>query len=490
MSVDTVREEQAIRRMTEHLVQVFTGIHTAEHVEVVVGTARHRFDGRPVRDFIPVLIERVVRQELETAARASEETPPEAVAHASQNTTADVRSDAAAGTSPDIAGDTVDSPGIHAPENSAAPRIWTERVRSKGFLSLALAAVVVVAVVVVVTTGGQESETPAAAPPPLATVRGVIGSEKTAFFEDPQVVKAFAAKGVKVEVDPAGSRQIATSIDLGRYDFAFPSSAPAADRIQRQRHVSQKYTPFSSPMAIATFQPIADLLTKAGVVKKGAVRTFDVARYLALVAEDKRWDQLAGNKVYPVRKNILVSTTDPRTSNSAAMYLAIASYVANGNTVVHGATAEVEVLPTVSKLFLRQGYTENTTEGPFDEYLAVGMGPSPLVWIYEAQFVDAAAQGRIKPGMVLTYPSPTVLSKHTLVPLNASGDKIGRLLSTDPELQRLAAEHGFRSGDASQFAKVAADHDVPVAADLIDVVDTPSYDTLEQLLDGVAKSYG
>jgi hypothetical protein len=91
--------------------------------------------------------------------------------------------------------------------------------------------------------------------------------------------------------------------------------------------------------------------------------------------------------------------------------------------------------------------------------------------------------------MVLMYPSPTVLSKHTLVPFNAAGDRVGRLLSTDPELQRLAAEHGFRSGAAAEFAKVTADHNVPVVSDLIDVVDTPTYDTLEHQLAGVAKSY-
>nr|SBO95904.1 hypothetical protein BN4615_P5420 [Nonomuraea gerenzanensis] len=120
----------------------------------------------------------------------------------------------------------------------------------------------------------------------------------------------------------------------------------------------------------------------------------------------------------------------------------------------------------------------------------MGMGPSPMVWIYEAQFVEAAAHGQVKPGMVLLYPSPTVLSKHTLVPLKPSGDRLGRLLSTDPRLQRLAAEHGFRSNDTGSFAEVAAAHGVPVAKDPIDVVDIPSYDTLEHLLEGVAKSYG
>ncbi|WP_312881290.1 hypothetical protein [Actinomadura alba] len=320
----------------------------------------------------------------------------------------------------------------------------------------------------------------------------MIGSEKQAFFADPQVRKALERQGLKVDVDPAGSRQIATSVDLGRYDFAFPSSSPAADRIQKDRGITTKYAPFSSPMAIATFQPIVDVLAKAGVVAagRGGVRTFDVRRYLDLVDKGTRWDQLAGNTAYPVRKNVLVSTTDPRSSNSAAMYLAIAAYAANGGEVVQGAEAEARVLPLLSRLFLDQGYTENTTEGPFEDYLSIGMGKTPLVCVYEAQFVHRAVRGDIKPGMVLTYPSPTVLSKHTLVPLNANGDKVGRLLTSDAGLQRLAARYGFRTAQPDQFAQVAAEQQVPVAADLIDVADPPSYETLERLLRAVEKNYG
>jgi hypothetical protein len=326
-----------------------------------------------------------------------------------------------------------------------------------------------------------------AARKPIA-VRGVIGSEKQDFFRDPQVVKVFADHGLKITVDSAGSRQIATSVDLGTYDFAFPSSAPAADKIQRERGITVKYAPFSSPMVVATFQPIAVLLAAAGIGKNGpAGWTFDVARYLELVSKGTRWDQLRGNTVYPVRKDVLVSTTDPRSSNSAAMYLAIASYVANGSTVVQGTAAENKVLPLMSKLFLGQGYTENTTEGPFEDYLSAGMGKTPLVLAYEAQFVGHAVRGDIRPDMLLMYPSPTVLSKHTLVPLDARGDTVGRLLTSDPELQRLAALHGFRT---TSFAKVAAERRVRVAPDIIDIADPPSYDTLEHLLDGIAKRYG
>jgi hypothetical protein len=87
------------------------------------------------------------------------------------------------------------------------------------------------------------------------------------------------------------------------------------------------------------------------------------------------------------------------------------------------------------------------------------------------------------------YPSPTVQSKHTLISLNANGEKLGELLSTDTQLQQLAARHGFRTTDESQFANVVSQNKVPVAKDVIDVADTPTYDTIERLLDAVSKSY-
>jgi hypothetical protein len=299
-----------------------------------------------------------------------------------------------------------------------------------------------------------------------------------------------------VTVDTAGSRQIATSVDLKNYDFAFPSSATAAERIlqpsgNRPAVTGKTYAVFSSPMAIATYQPIVDLLSASGIAKQvDGVWYFDIRKYVDLVRAGWRWDTLPGNTTYPVRKRILVTTTDPRTSNSAAMFLSIASYVTNNSTVVQSAADEKKVLPLVAPLFVNQGYTDSSSEGPFDDYLSLGMGKTPMVCIYEAQFVDAAVRNKLKRGMVLMYPSPTVQSRHTLLSLNPEGDKLGELLSTDPELQQLAAKHGFRTADADQFTKVVSQYSVPaVAKQVLDVADTPTYDTLEHLLDGVSKSY-
>ncbi|MEU5262583.1 hypothetical protein [Amycolatopsis sp. NPDC021455] len=351
-------------------------------------------------------------------------------------------------------------------------------------VSIGLAVVLLLAVVGVIIWGDDSK-------PDLTTVRGVIGSEKQAFFTDQRVVDAFARHGVKVEVDTAGSRQIATTVDLGKYAFAFPSSSPAAQKIQRDRKVTTVYTPFQSPMAVATFEPIVALLKANGVVRKGAgdYDVFDIGKYLELAKAGTRWDQLPGNTAYPARKNVLVTTTDPRESNSAAMYLSIVSFVANGNTVVSTPEQEAKVLPSVAKLFLDQGYTQNSTEGPFEDYLSAGMGKTPLALVYESQYVGRVVRGdgSVRPDMRMLYTAPTVYSKHTLVPLSADGDKVGRLLATDPELGKLAATFGFRTNDPKLFADVAAPAHAP--ADLVDAVEPPSFETLERLLDAVGKQY-
>jgi hypothetical protein len=71
-------------------------------------------------------------------------------------------------------------------------------------------------------------------------------------------------------------------------------------------------------------------------------------RYLELVRKQTRWNELLGNTVYPARKSLLIASTDVRTSNLAAMYLAIASYVSNGERVVENAAQGDRVINGVA----------------------------------------------------------------------------------------------------------------------------------------------
>jgi hypothetical protein len=362
------------------------------------------------------------------------------------------------------------------------------------WLSIGLAVVVGVGVLVAIGVSVAGRLNPGGATnTPATAVSGVIGSEKQPFFDDPDVKAAFHSHGIDIHVNTAGSRQIATSTDLSKYDFAFPAGEPAAVKIKTDRKTSASYQPFFSPMVVASFKPIADLLVAAGAASnKGAYYTLDMSAYMALVAQNKRWSDLPNNTAYHVGKSILITSTDVRSSNSAAMYLAMGSYVANKDNIVQDQGQADAVLPAVEPLFLRQGFTEASSAGPFDDYLTIGIGKTPLVMIYESQFLAQAESksSSITKDMVLMYPTPTVFSKHTLVPLNSKGDQVGRLLQNDGTLQKLEIKYGFRTADAAAFKAFASSHGVGIPDSIADAVGTPTYEVLEYMISAIEKKIG
>lgn len=147
-------------------------------------------------------------------------------------------------------------------------------------------------------------------------------------------------------------------------------------------------------MVIASWKPIADLLVQQGIAANlGSYYTLDMAKFLELMKAEARWKDIPGNTAFTANKSVLITSTDVRTSNSAAMYLALLSYVANGNNIVQSLDAARPMLPVLSGLFLRQGLRPTSTREPFEDYLVQGMGHSPIVIIYEAQYVAQAARG-------------------------------------------------------------------------------------------------
>lgn len=325
----------------------------------------------------------------------------------------------------------------------------------------------------------------------VVTIKGLIGSEKEAFFLDPKVSEALRKNGIEVQFDKAGSRTIATNPNLGNYDFAFPAGAPAAAALRQNPNFKKAYDEFFTPMAIASWKPIATLLVGNGIAADlGGYYTLDMAQYLQWVAKNTKWSDLKDNAGYKVNKSILITSTDVRQSNSAAMYLALASYVANDNNVVQNEAEIQKVMPLIESLFLKQGFTEYSSEVPFQDYVSMGMGKAPLVMVYESSYINQAAQpGGITPEMALMYPEPTIYTKHTLIALSANGQKLGELLQTDPELQRLAVENGFRNANTELFKQVKKARSLSLPDNLVNVVDPPSFDFLERMIQQIEQKY-
>lgn len=323
-------------------------------------------------------------------------------------------------------------------------------------------------------------------------VVGLVGSEKVPFFQDERVLAALRSHGLEVTVQKAGSREIATSFNPNEYDFVFPAGIPAAQKIQQEHNVSSSYSPFFTPMVIASWRPIADLFVQQGLATdEGGYYLLDMAKLLPLLEAELRWNELEGNTALPVNQSILIRSTDVRTSNSAAMYLALMSYVANDNNIMQSVADAQADLPFLSGLFLRQGLLPSSTQEPFEDYLVKGMGHSPIVIIYEAQFIAQAAlqNGTILPDMVLMYPTPTIFTEHVLIPFSKVGQQLGELLETDPELQKLAIEYGLRNSNLAEFREFTAVHNIALPDTIVNVIEPPSYEVLEGLIQLIEQKY-
>ena len=336
---------------------------------------------------------------------------------------------------------------------------------------------------------GNEGDTTGGSGGKLTQLHGVIGSEKRAYFEDPDVVTRLEELGYRVSVTTAGSRQIATTTDIAEQDFVFPSSAPATQKVREQGSGYSVDFPFFTPMAVASWKPIADLLVAEGVVsEQNGAYTLDVNKYMDLARSGKRWRDLG--EAYPSPRNVQIRSTDIRTSNSAAMYLSLLAWeVAERDPERRDDV--VFLIDEIAPFFTAQGYSEASSSGPFTDYLSQGMGAAPMVMVYEAQFLGEQMRpnSRIRDDMVLLHLSPTVLANHGIVGVSAGGKELGRLLSNDPQLQQLAGRHGFRPANSGSLADELADRGFDAPSDYVNSIDPPSYDRLEQLIDGVGQRY-
>ncbi|MFE9633677.1 hypothetical protein [Streptomyces sp. NPDC006463] len=304
-------------------------------------------------------------------------------------------------------------------------------------------------------------------PDPTATktvVNGVIGSEKSAFFHDPNVVKALAAKNYEVKTETSGSWAM-DQLDLKKLDFAFPGSSEPAKEVEAAAGVkgAQETKPFYSPLVVIARSNAAKVLADNGLAKTTGKNTGTLLMgpFLKAAAEDRTWQQLPGSSAHAeLTGTVFIKTTDPATSNSGALFLAATSNVANGNNVVSDDAGIARTAPLMRKLISVQGALEPSTDDPFRAFIS-GSG-EPLILVYESQVASLLLQkqgGGNVDDMVVLYPDTTVNTAHTFVPLSDKAKALGTLLATDPKLRELALRHGFRPQDGvPEFTTATAPH--------------------------------
>ncbi len=338
-------------------------------------------------------------------------------------------------------------------------------------LGIFLAVLLIGGVAAAVVAGRDSGEAGTA----TKTVRMVIGSEKAEFFADPDVVGALAAEGYTVEAETSGSWAM-DSLDLEGYDLAFPSSrAPAAELAGKYGVRGTLPRPFYSPLVVVSRRAAAEVLARNGLAALGKEKpgTLKMDAYLDAAGRDRTWQQLEGAERHgELTGTLYISSTDPESSNSGALYLAAASYVAGGGKVVANDAETGRVAPLLRKLVRVQGAQQSSTDAVFRDFVS-GAG-NPLVLVYESQVATLLDELQTADDLVVLYPDTTVNSDHTAVPLTENGRAVAELLSNDRTLRKLAVRHGFRpQGDTAEFAAAAVGRTAYLKPRLTDVHQAP-----------------
>lgn len=325
-------------------------------------------------------------------------------------------------------------------------------------------------------------------------LKGLISLDVEGYFKDARVLQRLAAKRLPVEVVRVGSREMASKVVAGSApDFLFSSGVvavpPIIEAARKLNLPATQVAPFHSPLVLASWEPIAKILVANGLAKAVSPKVYsvDIERLTKLMLARKKWKELKDAAGYDVSRSVLVSTTDLRRSNSGALYLALTSAALNGEVVTDQASGQKLALQ-LAELFKRQGYQENYVDGNFDDYVSIGMGKTPMAFIYEYQMVRHALQKKgIGADMVLMYPQPTLVNKEVFVALNERAKALGELLATDPELQGIAVEYGFRIADTERFVSAVKPTGLAVEPRVTQVIDPPASEVMARMIDTVAQ---
>lgn len=319
-------------------------------------------------------------------------------------------------------------------------------------------------------------------------IRGIITSEKENFFKDERVKAIFSKHGFDVQFERMASGKIAQAnnvAELNNADFVFPSGVQTSDKLKSNLKGSQAYNVFYSPMVIATWNPIFDILKSNKVIKKvGDYEALDMESFMKLAENGVRWKDLKNSDSYPVNKVVLVSSSDSRFSNSAKMYLSLNSYVLNGHNVVSTNQEVDKVMPVLKHIIQAQGNRESSSTNMMSDYMSIGRGKVPMMFAYESEFLENAFRnGGLGKDMKLVYPTPTVFTKHVMVILNPKAQALVDLFKKDEDLKKFAIEYGFRLEGEAGIVQRAKAINIDIPEVVVDVIDPPNYDVLDYMAD-------
>ncbi|MFK0247822.1 hypothetical protein ACIQUM_24280 [Amycolatopsis azurea] len=344
-------------------------------------------------------------------------------------------------------------------------------------------------------------------------LRGKMGS-KSDLFEDAKVQEILMRHNIRVHVTRTGSRDAATH-DLSQYDFVFLSGEPTAGLVRRAR--ADQWTgsarqPFTSPIVLATYRRYAETLARKEIASKppgqpdSLYYTLDTGKFIETMRLGQTWDSLGVREFGAANGNrVLAQTSNVCDSNSGATYLILLAFLENDRQVPvvdpqpAGApagppnlSAARELAGRIKPLVAAQGFSSSDLS---ESYANQAEGDKPIVVIYEHQYLAMQLRAKAQSGhpdldRVLLYPKDNILTKPQFLALKPEAERLGELITFDPDLQRRAMELGFGVATPAGSTKSARLYDflreqgltAPEVADNDSTTPLPDNLVLEQMI--------
>ncbi len=287
---------------------------------------------------------------------------------------------------------------------------------------------------------------------PALTIKGIVGSEKSNFLENPRVKAILRDKyGLTLEYTREGSIEMVTGPVKEDIDFLWPSSQVALEIFKNAQpaRLLKSELIFNSPIVLYSWDIVVKALDAQGLTKSQDSVTYITAmdKLIHWELSGKSWPDIGLPDLYG---KINVTTTDPTKSNSGNLYTGLMANLLSGDGVNDPDSID-RILPELRRLFVRQGYMQSSSGFLFEQFLQTGVGQYPIIAGYENQIVEFSLQHpdfwpKVRDKIKILYPVPTVWSEHPVLILNKKALPLLDALK-DPEIQRIAwEEHGFRTG--------------------------------------------
>jgi hypothetical protein len=323
-------------------------------------------------------------------------------------------------------------------------------------------------------------------PAATITVRGLVGSEKIAFLENPEVVRILQRNyGIMVEASKAGSVEMVRE-PAPDYDFLWPAGQVNVDMFQESGGKAHRVeSVFHSPIVIYSWDLVADSFLQRKILARQG-ETYFLTNPLGLfdrVIKGETWKDVGLPQLFG---KISITTTDPTKSNSGNMYAALLANMLNNGEVVTEDKLDV-VLEKLKSVFQRQGHMEHSSGVLFGMFVEQGVGAYPLIVGYENQLIEFSVEHResinqIRDKLRIIYPQPTVWASHPLIALTENGAKLLEALR-DKRIQEIAwRSHGFRSGSVGGSNDTSVFEFGGLPNSITSVMPTPNARTMDRII--------